>query len=977
MSGWKRTAAALLAAVLFAVQTALPSFAQENPAQTEETEILAGELTVYTQSKGVHKADAVLFNHEEILAAPHTIASLTGAELTSGDAGELIFRRGSYVVQISPDGAAEIGLIFQETNAVYLYGKESFTLEGMRTLPVNGTDTLLLPLEQTLYLLNAQWSCEGGCVSLYNAPATLWNVVGDVWEISEAMHSPAEILGDSAGKKWGNSFKYGLLAFADEVSPKYLIPIVGDGSWGDQKLKEALLTLAEPCENLMGSLEDEARSDSSRYLSDIGGMADDLSTIGGGAASVAEKLTKSVTAWSSVKIPESISSTFSAVGFAGKMAKAIAAAGRFESWSELYVSQLKYLSTVKNEDYASYCEALNKAASSLSAEYGNFDKNLAQETMEAVFSTLGSTLFEKTPAGLVFSSYSLVHTFVEAYIPAAKTAQQAGDNASAALRLSDLSVLMKAQYAQEIVSAIQKGTLGSAQDVEQLRFLGSLMMTASAHSHDSLYSARRNLYLAGHPDADEDEIVQNAGDLISMEALGGKLVRSQTAVTRFEETSQYDGTLLLYGDFHNLYSEDAGSHREQIPPEYVQPKVSAENNGGNVVGYLGDVYYWRYGAGSFDSEGTFAYFPYQQAENELICRHADGTEDVILRAAGYGPIFVSGDRLFLQACGGGLFSVKLDGSGRADLGSCEAWAADEAAGTLLISPFGSDGGVSLLNAADLSVTPLSGEGSTFLLAQDGYCYYASADSSGSTPGAVLWRASLDGSEIVRLARAENTGDWASFHPAIEQVTVCGTEVYFSFGIYSGTAGMFQEGGIGCVDTQDMSYELCVPSGELGAEECLVSKNGDETRLSYVSYDDGTGSYIGFWDDYPYRTFHVMTKKDGDSAWTSSPGSGMLTRPGAFLCVDGEIVRWNGETQDFETLIPKEAGFSFLDVPQGSEERLTLVTNLDVVGGWIYFTVEESVSTGEAFGWRPVYRRERTTLYAMELGSSEPIALYSC
>ena len=121
----------------------------------------------------------------------------------------------------------------------------------------------------------------------------------------------------------------------------------------------------------------------------------------------------------------------------------------------------------------------------------------------------------------------------------------------------------------------------------------------------------------------------------------------------------------------------------------------------------------------------------------------------------------------------------------------------------------------------------------------------------------------------------------------------------------------------------------------------------------------------------------MTKKDGDSAWTSSPGSGMLTRPGAFLCVDGEIVRWNGETQDFETLIPKEAGFSFLDAPQGSEERLTLVTNLDVVGGWIYFTVEESVSTGEAFGRRPVYRRERTTLYAMELGSSEPIALYSC
>lgn len=120
-----------------------------------------------------------------------------------------------------------------------------------------------------------------------------------------------------------------------------------------------------------------------------------------------------------------------------------------------------------------------------------------KESLELVFSKLGGTLLNKTPAGLVFSSYDLAHAFVEAYIPAAKTAQQAGDNASAAMRLNDLAVLMRAQYAAEFIRVGQMGTLNSVEDVAQLRFIGSLMMESSAHSHDSLYSAWKICTLPG------------------------------------------------------------------------------------------------------------------------------------------------------------------------------------------------------------------------------------------------------------------------------------------------------------------------------------------------------------------------------------------------------------------------------------------------------------------------------------------------
>ena len=401
--------------------------------------------------------------------------------------------------------------------------------------------------------------------------------------------------------------------------------------------------------------------------------------------------------------------------------------------------------------------------------------------------------------------------------------------------------------------------------------------------------------------------------------------------------------------------------------------TGAENNGGNVVRYRGNIYYWKYNTESFDSNGTFAYYPHRQTENQLICRHEDGSEDLLLSAKGYGPIFIVGDRIYLKENGADLFSVNLDGSGRVDHGYFEPWAADDSAGTL-IGRY--NGGVYLLYAKDHSTKQVHSTGQTYLGTVDGYCYYSTAGGQ-EVPQATLWKAAVDGSEVVELSQVSGSEEWAAAGFNICQVVKAGDRIYYSYGCYAGTGFFFQEGGVNCVDTDGANTQVIVEYGQLGAEEFQVVESGGETCLYYIGTDDAMGSYAGFWDDYPYRTFHVMTKKDGDSAWTSSPGSGMLTRPGAFLCVDGEIVRWNGETQDFETLIPKEAGFSFLDAPQGSEERLTLVTNLDVVGGWIYFTVEESVSTGEAFGWRPVYRRERTTLYAMELGSSEPIALYSC
>ena len=78
---------------------------------------------------------------------------------------------------------------------------------------------------------------------------------------------------------------------------------------------------------------------------------------------------------------------------------------------------------------------------------------------------------------------------------------------------------------------------------------------------------------------------------------------------------------------------------------------------------------------------------------------------------------------------------------------------------------------------------------------------------------------------------------------------------------------------------------------------------------------------------------------------------------------------------YQTLIPKSAGFGFLDSPQGSEDKIALISELDIIGDDLFFTVEWSIRTEENFGWRPVYQRERSAFYTMKIGESEPVELY--
>ncbi len=108
------------------------------------------------------------------------------------------------------------------------------------------------------------------------------------------------------------------------------------------------------------------------------------------------------------------------------------------------------------------------------------------------------------------------------------------------------------------------------------------------------------------------------------------------------------------------------------------------NNGGSVVRRNGDDYYWRYTAGSVEPDGLFASFSFKSgAVNQMICRHPDGSQEVLFEAEGYGDIYFAGDRMYLMEEWGGVYSVNLDGSGRIDYSDFSVWDADGETGIVL------------------------------------------------------------------------------------------------------------------------------------------------------------------------------------------------------------------------------------------------------------------------------------------------------
>ncbi len=465
------------------------------------------------------------------------------------------------------------------------------------------------------------------------------------------------------------------------------------------------------------------------------------------------------------------------------------------------------------------------------------------------------------------------------------------------------------------------------------------------------------------------------------------------------ETDVYTTRFLLY---ERVAEQEEGTSRMGISKPYMQRTdnldavilsaldqsreveefrlryLEIDNNGGSVVRYQGNDYYWKYTVSSVAPDGLFAYFGFQSNPgNQMICRHPDGTEEVLFTADGNGDIYIAGGRMYLKAGDGTTFSVKLDGSERINYDYFTIWGADPASG-LVLGTGSYNSGVQAISGGSGSPVSLTPGGQNYVYGGtvDDFVYFSAMDAGGRELR--LYRYQLGGSgEVQEIDRHTIPEQFSGLSGSsfVTQVSHLGNTVYYSYGYYAGTGGFFQEGGINSVELDQngtpVSRSVC--AGSITAEEFLAERQDGTVRLYYN--DEAIGSYIGFWDDYAYDGCKMKDLSTGQT----SASSFRLSRPGSFICMDGAVCRMNENQASYTTLIPAGlvSGYGCIENITGEEAQVTLIRDLEVVDRDVYYTVETGIrDRNQDMGWRPGYQRSKSERYRLRLGGEQAELLFS-
>ena len=267
------------------------------------------------------------------------------------------------------------------------------------------------------------------------------------------------------------------------------------------------------------------------------------------------------------------------------------------------------------------------------------------------------------------------------------------------------------------------------------------------------------------------------------------------------------------------------------------------NNGGNVVGWNDDVYYFRISQGAYDTSAFFAeYFVDRKSQNDLVVRAPDGTEKVLITTKAFGSIWICSNRLVYQKDDYSWYYMDLKEPGKEFFFTSATIIGHIPEQDMLVLQT-ANGRVYTSDTRGNGET-LVQEKNTAIAIQDGYYYYClKVDSDKLT----FCRYSLEEKKTetlgtVTVTDPENSRWWA----------VLGGACVAEDGLYvlAGTAG-----GTGGNYFRDGSIYFLPFDGEV---QLLVNKEAEETMLYLATetLEDGTegNRYVYYFTGGVYRKY---------------------------------------------------------------------------------------------------------------------------
>ncbi len=378
------------------------------------------------------------------------------------------------------------------------------------------------------------------------------------------------------------------------------------------------------------------------------------------------------------------------------------------------------------------------------------------------------------------------------------------------------------------------------------------------------------------------------------------------------------------------------------------------NNGGNVVGYGGNVYYFKLSASTLDETGTYGNFTVDNnVKNSLICRKPSGEESVITQTNATGRIYICADRLYYRKQDFDWYSVGFDGKDERVATTGSIIGAVDSRGMLIVQTEGNDIYATDFSGNQINLLPKDYKGIT----EKHECYYNyTSDDKGYT----FYRYNFATNQNELLCSAsvpQGDGSWRS----LDEICVSDEGIYFLVGYYAGTGQFFQEGRIYFLSFETNKVNLLVDEDISYSEMYLANEDGKKYLYYYNTGGVlGVGLFTGCMESQVRR----LDLTTGETVTVSFPlcGEGVPFINGTSL----QILQGgkNSPTTIINDTMLKAMGYtaSLGFAEDGSAVYHEWVEQID---GTYYVSLMQVVEDeGTTLGWRQGYRRITTKLFSI-------------
>lgn len=833
-----------------------------------------GYLNIREYATGEKTQIYVKAEDKIIYAQPQEIAQVCGAVVEEKAYGVDLNRNG-YMVRINvEEGTATL------ENEIGPISRQTFPLECKVK-----DDEIYLPLEKTMYLLNAGWQMDEETVVVDAPKETLWNLLNDFPKLAKMRPLAEDLYGNHVYEK---SFKYVLLALGDEIDYRIILSVIGERMIEKQQCEKVLYDLGKDDSKYLEGKDDifadmetllKIFKDGYGMLEGLGKMPEDLS----GILKYMEKRNGiPFTKWDVIpeewltkliKSQGSVSQTATDLDIALRLYTVIEAVHRLENWQEIYCDQLKSLadsdiSYVKRA--GERAEMLQDSAKRLYENSSDSEKELWHQIILQVMDVFASELFKKVPvAGKALEVYGMIVPVASA-IPEISKQFDLGSDAYDADVLLDIGA-MSLHNCSYVLNHVVNQQAITIEQLKEARANYMLMIRTYFHTWDRIGKVRE---AEGNPPS-ADEIDVTKWDTVQLEMMNLQelITKSYELIIRMNESARYDSALLLNTEYTNLYNEkiEDGIVRQKIPLSLItEERMQAENEGvGNVIqGEDGSIYYWKYQKSSFEETGTLAqYQALPGVSNALIKRDPSGNEETVFEAEGAGEIAVTDEKIFYEKPIDNMSVTKICSYDRksGDITEIKKGKLKAATEKYIICSDPNEEEIYSLNISNEEETKL-GDGS-YLAIKDGFIYYQLAGAGKDK--VTLARIQPDGSDDKELCTVDleehvDEDDLVS-NATIAFMVFQGKDIYFSYGNYGGSAVMYQGGKIAKYSSEEETVEDLTPEewDELKAADFVV--NADGSVFYYA--ENGAPEEIITQEDYASVGEGICGQATDDTALT--------------------------------------------------------------------------------------------------------------